>query len=88
MQPRAWSWLLARVFAIDISACSRPGCHGRLKIVDVCSRARLNAPPKNVRSLPDPHRKLGRSAAVAVSATMFGSAVSPGTCPFASTPGT
>jgi hypothetical protein len=35
MQPRSWSWLLARVFAIDIAACSRPGCHGRLKIVDV-----------------------------------------------------
>jgi hypothetical protein len=35
MQPRSWSALLARVFSIDITACSRPGCDGRLKIVDV-----------------------------------------------------
>jgi hypothetical protein len=35
MQPRSWSALLARVFSIDIAACPRPGCHGRLKIVDV-----------------------------------------------------
>jgi hypothetical protein len=35
MQPRSWSWLLARVFAIDIETCPRRACRGRLKIVDV-----------------------------------------------------
>jgi hypothetical protein len=30
-----WSWLLAHVFAIDISQCPRPGCRGTLEVVRV-----------------------------------------------------
>ena len=35
MPRRSWSWLLAHVFAIDITHCPRRGCGGRLEIVRV-----------------------------------------------------
>jgi hypothetical protein len=35
MPRRSWSWLLAHVFAIDITVCPRLGCNGRLRLVKV-----------------------------------------------------
>jgi hypothetical protein len=35
MPRRSWAWLLAYVFAVDLAVCPRPGCGGRLRIVEV-----------------------------------------------------
>ena len=35
-----WSWLLMRVFAADVTTCERPGCGGRMRIVEIATRPR------------------------------------------------
>ena len=35
MPRRSWAWLLAHVFAIDMTRCPRPRCGGRLRITEV-----------------------------------------------------
>ena len=32
-----WAWLLMRVFAADVMTCARPGCGGRMRIVEIAT---------------------------------------------------
>ncbi len=34
------SWLLMRVFAADVTTCERPGCGGRMRVVEIATRQR------------------------------------------------
>ena len=51
-----WSWLLPRVFAVEVSACSIEGCGGRMRVVEIAiTPARvLDGQPPRVRPPPAP----------------------------------
>jgi len=64
MPARSWSWLLARVFSIDIETCPRRGCGGRLRLVEVVAdpeRIALYLHGARAPPAPSPPGQLGLS---------------------------